>query len=118
MNWRRRHLSTVVLALFAIGNAVPQGIAHASGPAAGTPCTDTLKIVAADEAEMLCSIISTGPPVMQWEPFNKELETVVRGSSCGPAGQWGDFRLARSSDDYLVWCVGSDYRPTWVLATP
>jgi hypothetical protein len=62
----------------------------------------------------------TGPLTLEWRPLDKPLETVVRATTCGPAGTDGDFRYAQSTDNYLVWCVRRSYAeyPTWVLATP
>lgn len=89
-------------------------------PVAGTPCGDPLKIVATASGEMLCNITGTGPPSSEWTPFERNLETVVRGSTCGSAGSDGDFRYAQSTDSYLVWCVRLSYAeyPTWNYAHP
>ncbi len=112
--------SAAALALVAAPSLAAPQPAHAQGPTVGTTCTDTNKIVSSDAGEIYCKIISSGPWQTQWKPFDKQLETVVKGSSCGPPG-WGDFRFARSTDDYLVWCMGqgpSGGLATWVVAVP
>ena len=86
---------------------------------AGLPCTDKDKIVPAGNGEMICEIVSTGPFVLQWRPFTKPgLELVTRGAACAPADVSGDFRFARSTDDYLVWCVGYPGNPKWTPVQP
>lgn len=90
-------------------------------PQIGTTCNDTLKIAPTRAGEVVCSIVATSPQTkLEWRPLDSQLETVVMGSTCGPAGSDGDFRPARSIDDYLVWCVTRSYAqyPTWILATP
>lgn len=116
-------LTTVFLA--AVLAVAPTTPAHADpAPAAGGACSDTNKIVPdGNGGELVCSIISTSPAtITRWKPLATNLETVLMGTSCGTAGSWGDFRTARSTDDYLVWCMGrgpnSDTLPSWVLATP
>lgn len=104
----------------AVAVAVLSAPVSSAEPVGGTPCTDPLKIVSTTSGEMLCNITGTGPPSSEWTPFNGNLETVVRGSTCGPAGSDGDFRYARSTDNYLVWCVTLSYAPspTWAYAHP
>lgn len=93
-------------------------------PVAGASCTDANKIVPSGGGEMICSIVGTDDPTgrftTRWAPLNRKYETVVMGSSCGPAGSDGDYRFARSTDDYLVWCIrlsGAGI-PTWAFAQP
>jgi hypothetical protein len=112
------------IAVAALALALPMLTAPVTraDPVAGTPCTDTNKIVPSGAGEMICSIIGTSPTgrTTQWAPLNGKYETVVMGSSYGPPGSDGDFRYARSTNDYLVWCVRNSYAeiPTWILATP
>ncbi len=97
------------------GSPTDQGDA----PTSGRPCTDKDKIVPNGNAELVCSIVSTGPFVLQWQPFTQTaLETVTRGANCAPADVSGDFRFARSTDDYLVWCVGYPGNPKWSRYQP
>ena len=97
------------------GNPTDQGDA----PTQGRPCTDKDRIVPNGNAELVCSIVSTGPFVLQWRPFTKTgLESVTRGASCAPTDVSGDFRFARSTDDYLVWCVGYPDKPKWSRYQP
>lgn len=112
------------IAVAALALAVPMLTAPVTGadPVAGTSCTDTNKIVPSGAGEMICSITGTSPTghTTQWAPLNGNYETVVMGSSCGPPGSDGDFGYARSTNDYLVWCVRPSYAeiPIWILATP
>ena len=88
-------------------------------PTEGRPCTDKDKIIPFGNGEMICDIVSTGPFVLQWRPFTKTgLESVTRGASCAPTDISGDFRFARSTDDYLVWCVGYPDNPKWSPVQP
>ena len=88
-------------------------------PTEGRPCTDKDKIIPFGNGEMICDIVSTGPFVLQWRPFTKTgLESVTRGASCAPTDVSGDFRFARSTDDYLVWCVGYPDNPKWSPVQP
>ena len=88
-------------------------------PTEGRPCTDKDKIIPSGNGEMICDIVSTGPFVLQWRPFTKTgLESVTRGASCAPTDVSGDFRFARSTDDYLVWCVGYPDNPEWSPVQP
>jgi hypothetical protein len=116
-----RILAALAAALITITTAAAPASSASPGPTLGTPCDDTNKIVATDTGEMMCTIISTGPAVQQWQLFSRPpLETVVNGSTCGPAGTNGDFRYARSTDSYLVWCVRPSFAPypIWTLAQP
>jgi hypothetical protein len=108
------------LTVFAAMAAVLTAPVASADPAVGTSCTDPLKIVSTSSGEMLCAITGTGPLSSEWKPFNGNLETVVRGSTCGPAGTSGDFRYAQSTDNYLVWCLRPSYEdfPTWNYANP
>lgn len=111
------------ITLFAVNAAttiaatVASPLAHATGPTADAACTDKNKIVASDTGDMVCSTTSTSPSVLQWQPLGRPLETVIMGSVCGQKDTWGDFRTARSTDDYLLWCVGKGKGsyPMWVL---
>ena len=97
------------------GSQTDQGDA----PTPGRPCTDKDRIVPNGNAELVCSIVSTGPFVLQWRPFTQTgLESVTRGASCAPTDVSGDFRFARSTDDYLVWCVGYPDKPKWSRYQP
>lgn len=90
-------------------------------PSEGMPCADKDRIVPSGNGELICNIVSTGPFVLQWKRFTQSgLETVTRGAVCAPTGAEGDFRFARSTDDYLVWCVRASYAPnaTWVPYQP
>ncbi len=118
-------LSLTAAFLAAVLALAPTAPAHADpAPAVGDACSDTNKIVPdGTGGELVCSIVATSPATMtRWKPVAADLETVLMGSSCGTAGSWGDFRTARSTDNYLVWCMGrgpnSNNLPSWVLATP
>jgi hypothetical protein len=104
----------------AVAAAVLTAPVASADPAAGTSCTDPLKIVSTSSGALVCAITGTGPPSSEWKPFNQNLETVVRGSTCGPDGTNGDFRYAQSTDNYLVWCIRPSYEqfPTWNFAKP
>ena len=97
--------------------------AASADPVVGNSCTDILRIASTASGQMLCTITGTGLPAgttAVWKPYTQQLETVVKGSTCGPVGTNGDFRQARSTDNYLLWCVTRSYAqyPTWILATP
>ena len=117
----------IAVAVVAAGIGLGLAPVASADPVAYTECTDPLILVSTTAGEMICDIKGTDDPrglTLRWAPFGRgssPLETVVMNSSCGPVGTNGDFRVARSTNNYLVWCVGwfSPYRyPTWELAKP
>jgi hypothetical protein len=102
--------------------AVPTTVAAAPAPYVGMPCTDMGKIAPGEQGEIMCTLLATSGPdagTSEWRPFSREgLQLVERGARC--TSPVGDTAFARSTDNYWVWCVGTQYNPNtvWTIVQP
>jgi serine/threonine protein kinase len=91
-------------------------VAAAPAPYVGMPCTDKNKIAPGEQGEIICTLLATSGPdagTMEWKPFSgRGLQLVERGARC--TSPIRDTAYARSTDNYWVWCAGTEYNPNTV----